>query len=172
MKNSLLTQSIPGGFGAVCSAFIVSALQDMIPWLIVTFMVVLTDLFFGIKKSVYFGEKIRFSRAIRATMGKMVTYFAFVCMVVMINIASGKDWNIDVYSCLLICFIEFCSIISNILKPKGFRLDLIGVLGLFAAKTMKIDKEDIEDVIKEDDHGKETTTRNPELQPGKHPHHA
>ena len=43
------------------------------------------------------GEKVRFSRAIRATMGKMVTYFAFVCMVCMISVASHNEYSIDVY---------------------------------------------------------------------------
>lgn len=150
MRNSILTQTIPGGFGTVCSAFIVDALQHMIPWLIVTCAVIITDLFFGIRKSLLMGEEVRYSRAIRATMGKMVTYFAFVCMVVMINIASGLDLHIDVYACLLVCFIEFCSIISNILKPKGFRVDFIKALGLFTSKTLNVDKDEISEVIKED----------------------
>lgn len=47
------------------------------------------------------GEKVRFSRAIRATMGKMVTYFAFVCMVCMITVASHSEYPIGVYSCFI-----------------------------------------------------------------------
>lgn len=95
-------------------------------------------------------EDVRFSTAIRRTMGKMVTYFAFVCMVVMINIASGNKWNIDVYSCLLVCFIEFCSIISNILIPKGYDFNMIKALGLFGKKVLDVDKEDISEIITKD----------------------
>lgn len=95
-------------------------------------------------------ENVRFSTAIRRTMGKMVTYFAFVCMVVMINIASGNKWNIDVYSCLLVCFIEFCSIISNILIPKGYNFNMIKALGLFGKKVLDVDKEDISEIITKD----------------------
>lgn len=105
MKNNIITQSIPGGFSVIASSFIAQSLEHMIPWLIVTFSVVVCDLMFGIRKCLLLGEEFRFSSAVRRTMGKMVTYFAFVCMVVMINIASGNKWNIDVYSCLFVCFI-------------------------------------------------------------------
>lgn len=150
MKSNIITQSIPGGFSVIASSFIVQSLDHMIPWLIVSFSVIVCDLAFGVRKSLLMNEEVRFSGAIRRTMGKMVTYFAFVCMVVMINIASGDKWNIDIYSCLLICFIEFCSIISNILKPKGYDFDILKALGLFGKKVFNVDKEDISDIITKD----------------------
>lgn len=150
MKENVITQSIPGGFSVTASGFIMESLEHMIPWLIVSFSVVVCDLAFGIRKSLLMKEDVRFSTAIRRTMGKMVTYFAFVCMVVMINIASGNKWNIDVYSCLLVCFIEFCSIISNILIPKGYNFNMIKALGLFGKKVLDVDKEDISEIITKD----------------------
>lgn len=150
IKENLMTQSIPGGFSVIASAFIVESLEHMIPWLIASFSVIVCDLAFGIRKSMLMGEEIRFSGAIRRTMGKMVTYFAFVCMVVMVNIAAGSKWNIDVYSCLLVCFIEFCSIISNILAPKGYSFNLIKALGVLFSKTLEVDKEIVEEVITKD----------------------
>lgn len=126
------------------------SLEHMIPWLIVTFSVVVCDLMFGIRKCLLLGEEVRFSGAVRRTMGKMVTYFAFVCMVVMINIASGNKWNIDVYSCLFVCFIELCSIISNILKPKGYNFNLLKALGLFGKKVLDVEKEDMSEIITKD----------------------
>ena len=96
------------------------------------------------------GEQVRFSRAVRRTMGKMVTYFSFVFMVVMINKASGSRYDIDVYSCLMVCFLEMCSIISNILKPKGIELNIVEAFRLIFGKTLKVDKEDIKEVIKEE----------------------
>lgn len=80
MKNNIITQSIPGGFSVIASSFIAQSLEHMIPWLIVTFSVVVCDLAFGIRKSLLMGEEVRFSGAVRRTMGKMVTYFAFVCI--------------------------------------------------------------------------------------------
>ena len=150
MKENIITQSIPGGFSVIASGFIVESLEHMIPWLIVSFSVVICDLVFGIRKSMLMDEEIRFSGAIRRTMGKLVTYFAFVCMVVMVNIASGSKWNIDVYSCLLVCFIEFCSIISNILIPKGYRFNILKALGLFGKKVFDVEKDDISEIITKD----------------------
>lgn len=150
MKENIITQSIPGGFAMIASSFIVLSLEHMIPWLIVSFAVIICDLAFGVRKSLLMNEEVRFSGAIRRTMGKMVTYFAFVCMVVMINIASGGKWNIDIYSCLFVCFIEFCSIISNILKPKGYDFNVLKALGIFCKKVFNVDKEDVSEIITKD----------------------
>ena len=143
----MITQSIPGGFSVIASGFIMESLEHMIPWLIVSFSVVVV---FGIMKSLLMKEEVRFPSTIRRTMGKMVTYFAFTCMVVMINIASGSKWNIDVYSCLLVCFIEFCSIISNILTPKGYSFNMLKALGLFGKKMLDVDKEEMSEIITKD----------------------
>ena len=150
MKENIVTQSIPGGFAVIASSFIMQSLEHMIPWLIVSFSVIICDLAFGVRKSLLMNEEVRFSGAIRRTMGKMVTYFAFVCMVVMINIASGDEWNIDIYSCLFVCFIEFCSIISNILKPKGYDFNVLKALGIFCKKVFNVDKEDVSEIITKD----------------------
>lgn len=150
MKENIITQSIPGGFAVIASSFIIQSLEHMIPWLIVSFSVIICDLAFGVRKSLLMNEEVRFSGAIRRTMGKMVTYFAFVCMVVMINIASGDKWNIDIYSCLFVCFIEFCSIISNILKPKGYDFNVLKALGIFCKKVFNVDKEDVSEIITKD----------------------
>lgn len=150
MKENIVTQSIPGGFAVIASSFIIQSLEHMIPWLIVSFSVIICDLAFGVRKSLLMNEEVRFSGAIRRTMGKMVTYFAFVCMVVMINIASGDKWNIDIYSCLFVCFIEFCSIISNILKPKGYDFNVLKALGIFYKKVFNVDKEDVSEIITKD----------------------
>lgn len=150
MKENIVTQSIPGGFAVIASSFIMQSLEHMIPWLIVSFSVIICDLAFGVRKSLLMNEEVRFSGAIRRTMGKMVTYFAFVCMVVMINIASGGKWNIDIYSCLFVCFIEFCSIISNILKPKGYDFNVLKALGIFCKKVFNVDKEDVSEIITKD----------------------
>lgn len=150
MKENIVTQSIPGGFAVIASSFIIQSLEHMIPWLIVSFSVIICDLTFGVRKSLLMNEDVRFSGAIRRTMGKMVTYFAFVCMVVMINIASGDKWNIDIYSCLFVCFIEFCSIISNILKPKGYDFNILKALGVFCKKVFNVDKEDVSEIITKD----------------------
>lgn len=129
--------------------FVSASINMMIPWLFVMFSVIFCDLMAGISKSQKLGEEIRLSRAFRDTMSKMVTYFSFVVMVVFIenisNIPTISKWSI-----LFICFIEGCSIISNILKPKGYSFDVIAALGILLKKLFSIDKEDVRDVIKKD----------------------
>ena len=134
-------------FGPIAGAFVMDSLKQMTPWLITIFFVVLCDLIAGIRRSVLMKEPVRFSRAWRRTMGKAVTYFSFVVMVVMINIASGNSMKIDIYACLFVCFLELCSIVSNILKPKGYNLNFIAALSFLCKKAFKIDKEDVQSVI-------------------------
>lgn len=92
-------------------------------------------------------EEVRFSTAWRRTMGKMVTYFSFVIMVVMINQATEQAYQIDKWAVLFVCGIEGCSIMSNILKPKGYNINVIGLLSVLAKKLFKIESEDTESVI-------------------------
>ena len=136
-KTALWSNTIQGSFAGIASAFISQTLEHMIPWLMASAAVILCDLAFGVRKSLLMGEEVRFSRAVRNTMGKMVTYFAFVVMVCMICVASGQKYGIDVWACLLVCFIEGCSIIGNILKPKGINFNLLGALNEIGKATFK-----------------------------------
>lgn len=147
MEGKLIHLAVSGIFAPVAGSFVIDSLQSMIPWLIAMFCVIICDLVTGVRKSMLMGEHVRFSRAWRATMGKMVTYFSFVVMVVMINRAAGGSMHIDTYACLFVCFIEGCSIISNILKPKGYNFNLAKAIAVFCKKMFSVDKEDIEDVI-------------------------
>ena len=144
----VLNNTVQGSFAGTASAFIGQTLSHMIPWLMVTAAVILCDLAFGVRKSLIMGEEVRFSRAVRNTMGKMVTYFAFVCMGCMICVASGEQYGIDQWSCLLVCFIEGCSIIGNILKPKGIDFNLLGAFreigkATFRKVNMEVDTEKV-----------------------------
>lgn len=158
----VLNNTVQGSFAGIASAFIGQTLSHMIPWLMVTAAVILCDLAFGVRKSLLMGEEVRFSRAVRNTMGKMVTYFAFVCMVCMICVASGEQYGIDQWSCLLVCFIEGCSIIGNILKPKGIVFNLLNVfreLGKAAFKKVDMDVDTDKIFVKEK--SKRGTVRKP-----------
>ena len=151
LKQHIVEVAIPGSFTTVAMAFIQESIIHMIPWLIVTCAVILCDLAFGIRCSLMLGEKVRFSSAARRTMGKMVTYFAFVVMVCMITVAAGSRWQIDIYACLLVCLIEGVSIIGNILKPKGYDIDLRKVLNLFGRKALKVEEDISECITKQED---------------------
>lgn len=68
-----LVQGVTAGFAAIASQFIQESIGHMIPWLIVTGAVIVCDLIFGVRKSLLMDEEVRFSSAVRRTMGKMVT---------------------------------------------------------------------------------------------------
>lgn len=154
MKDSI-TQGVSSGFAALATAFVQESLSHMVPWLITTGAVIVCDLCFGVRRSMLMKEEVRVSRAVRRTMGKMVTYFSFVCMVCMINVAAGNDYAIDRWACLLVCGIEFLSIISNILKPKGYNLNVKALVAALLGKAVGGAKEDFQGVIE-----KENPTKN------------
>lgn len=151
MEKSLVTQTINGAFGATMSVFFAESIVHMLPWLAVSFAVIVCDLVVGIRKSLLMDEEVRFSSAIRRTMGKMLTYFSFCVMVAMIDVAAHGGGTIDKYACLLVCFVEGTSIVSNILKPKGFDINVIKMIALGISKFAKVDKKDIEEIIEKEE---------------------
>lgn len=150
MLSDSVVKGTTAGFASIAGAMMAESMGHMIPWLLVTAAVIVCDLVAGVRKSLLMGEEVRISRAIRATMGKMVTYFAFVVMVCMIDVAAKSGQQLEKWMCLLICAVEGASILANILKPKGVDLNIGKVLALFVSKKTGIDKEEIEDLIKED----------------------
>lgn len=151
MEEKAVHQFTASVFGTIASGFVIDSLQAMFPWLITMFSVIICDLAMGVRKSLLMNEKVRISRAIRATMGKMVTYFSFVVMVVFINKSAGGTMGIDVAGCLLVCGIEGISIIGNILKPKGYDIDLGRAITLVFNRTLHVAKEDMEEVVKKNE---------------------
>ena len=71
----------------------------------------------------------------------------FVIMVAVIDVAANGGGTIDKYACLLVCFIEGCSIINNILKPKGISLDINKLFGLIVGKKFGLDQDLAKEVI-------------------------
>ena len=136
-----------GGYSVIFATFLRESIGHIIPWLIVTFCVILCDLVVGLRKSIMMGEEVRFSSACRRTLGKAVSYFMFVIMVAVIDVAAHGGSTIDKWACLLVCFIEGCSIINNILKPKGMSLDIKRLIEILIGKKLDIK---LDGVIKED----------------------
>lgn len=143
----MLATAAEGGYSALFAAFLNESIGHIIPWMVATFFVILCDLVVGIRKSLLVGEEVRFSSACRRTIGKMVSYFTFVIMVAVIDVAAHGGGVIDKWACLVVCLIEFSSIISNILKPKGYDINLIKLIAVVFGKKFDVVKKDIEDVF-------------------------
>lgn len=144
-----ITQGTSAAFATIASQFVSESIAHMIPWLIVTAVIIIADLIAGIRKSLFLDEKISVSSAIRRTMGKMVTYFAFVVMIVMINEASDTAIAIDKWACLTVAIIEASSVFSNIMKTKGIDFNVFRFLILLFSKKTGTEKKEIEEIIKE-----------------------
>ena len=153
--KDMVSHGATAGWATLAPAFLGEMLEHMVPWLIASAAVIVCDLAFGLRKSMMMKEEVRVSKAVRRTMGKMVTYFAFVCMVCAVEVAAGSEYGIDKWACLLVCFIEFCSIVSNILKPKGYTFNLRRLFALLAGKVIGGTREELEQVIEKE--GKEGT---------------
>jgi hypothetical protein len=146
MEKSVL-MAAEGGYSVIFATFLRESIGHIIPWLIVTACVILCDLVVGLRKSIMMGEEVRFSSACRRTLGKMVSYFMFVIMVAVIDVAAHGGELIDKWACLLVCFIEGCSIINNILKPKGLSLDIKKLIEIIIGKKLDVN---LDGVVKED----------------------
>ena len=97
------------------------------------------------------GEEVRFSSACRRTMGKMLSYFMFVIMVAVIDVAANGGGVIDKWACLAVCLIEFSSIMSNIMRPKGYDVNLVKMIAVVFSKKFDVAKKDIEEIIEKED---------------------
>ena len=147
MEKSIAISTTEGGYSLIFATFLSESIGHIIPWLVVAASVILCDLVVGIRKSLLMNEEVRFSSACRRTLGKMVSYFMFVIMVAVIDVAAHGGETIDKWACLLVCFIEGCSIINNILKPKGLSLDLNKVFNVIMNKKFGVN---VDGVIKDD----------------------
>lgn len=120
----------------------------------------------GLRKSIKLGIHVSWSMAFRNTMGKMVTYVAFVMMVALIDAACGHQFKIAMWSCLFVCLLEGGSIISNLMKPYGVDITPKSIFAfavkVFSAKVIRIDggegsfsiDDDKMDTIKEREKGR------------------
>lgn len=151
MEKTVMVTATEGGYSLILAAFLQESIGHIIPWLIVSLFVIICDLVVGIRKSLMMGEEVRFSSACRRTIGKIVSYFTFVIMVSVIDVAANGGGTIDKWACLAVCLIEFSSIMSNILKPKGYDINLIKMLAVVLGKKFSVDKKDIEEIIEKED---------------------
>lgn len=145
MEKQVFT-TVGVGITGTLGIFIQSSLSEIVVWLTVMFMVILTDLMSGIYRSYRReDEKVRISKGIRDTMAKVAVYFSFVVAAVFFQNAGGFP-NAAKWSCVLVCAGEAISIFGNILKAHGYKLDTKEVISAIADK-LHMSK----DVIKKED---------------------
>jgi len=150
MDKPILYTVSEGTYSAILVSFLQESVGHMIPWLIVAAAVILCDLVTGIRKSLLMGEVVRFSSACRRTMGKTVEYFLFVVTMVVIDVAAHGGGTIDKWACLGVCCVEGVSIVGNIVRPKGYKINFVKLIAVVFGKKFDVEKKDIEDVIEKE----------------------
>lgn len=133
----IVTQIVSGAIIPILMGFLGEALEQMIPWFIAMTSVVLADLISGLWKCLKLGIPIRFSKACRETMGKMIVYFAFVCMAACINVAEKGEFDWSRWVAVFVIIIELGSMAGNVLKPHGIDISLSAILKAFMHHSFK-----------------------------------
>lgn len=132
-------------------AFLQESLLLMVPWFITMFFVVTADLAAGLWKSYKLGIKIHVSRAIRETMGKLIVYFAFVCMICCVNVAAKGTFDYAHWAAMLVIVFEFGSIVSNILKPHGIDISLNAIVKAFLKHSwLPLTCEEVDEIVRDE----------------------
>lgn len=150
MTSRVVYTQTSAGFAAIASAFVTESLALIMTWLLVMAAVIVCDLVAGIAKAVKLNEKVRFSRAVRDTLAKSCTYFAWVVMVCWVQVASGGDTNYAEWACMVVVFIEVASVLSNVLKWHGYNLDFGKLVAILLAKKLDGEAHDFEGVVTQD----------------------
>ena len=127
----IIVQITSGALIPILMKFLGDALAQMIPWFIAMTSVVMADLISGLWKCMKLDVPIRFSKACRETMGKMIVYFAFVCMAACINVAEKGEFDWSRWIAVFVVVIEVGSMAGNILKPHGINISLSAIIKAF-----------------------------------------
>lgn len=138
---------LSGTTAAFLSPF-VDGWQSLIVWLIVSFVLVIGDLRFGLMAARKRGEKIRSSRAARRTINKLVDYICWISIAWVLGGSFGKIFGIPLLPAivmLVVCAIEMSSIINNYLEYKG----LAKRVNVFRALAKMFHKPELEDVLED-----------------------
>lgn len=138
---------ISGATATIFSAF-VEGWETLVIWLIVAFVLILADLWFGVEAAAKRGENIRGSRVIRRTINKMVDYICWISIAWVLGSSFGKLFEIPLLVAivmLIVCSIEISSIFDNYFEYKG--LNKRFNVWKFFSKLFKIEalEESIED---------------------------
>lgn len=132
---------VTGGVSAAALVFLKTSLENMIPFLIVAAVLIIADLYFGIRAAKKRGDKVRASTAIRKTIGKSFEYICWVTLAASIGVAfelKALEWVV----LGLVMGNELVSIAGNYFYIHGYKISGFDFLKLIKSKT-GIDTDDI-----------------------------
>ena len=135
-RNQAIVDASGGGLVAVLGNIYQQGVEQSMPWLIAMTLVVCVDLAVGLRRCWMTKEPIRWSKGFRATISKLVCYWAYAICAVCVQVACENAYHLAMWACLSVIAIEFISIIGNILRAHGLELN---VVNLFKSIGKKVD---------------------------------
>lgn len=151
----MTTQEIQTAAGAATATAVTAAdptsWAHMLPQMEFVALIVALDFVTGIYRSYKAGIKIRFSRAGRETLAKIVFYATAIMVACCFNAATPTDYaGVEEGLCVAIYVFEGASVVSNILKVHGYNIDFTVLVKMLAAK-FGVTGDDAAHLIKKDD---------------------
>lgn len=116
-------------------------------FLILAGVLIVVDLRFGVKAAQARGETIRFSRAGRRTINKMVDYLCWVMLAGTLGKAIGEPFGIPLLPALVLLVVfgfEINSCFNNYFESKGRKMK-VNIFDFFRKKTDIIDAKEEQD---------------------------
>ena len=133
-------------------ATIMSGFMDFIEplkwFMLLAIILVFVDLRFGIAAAIKRGEKIRFSRAGRRTINKIVDYLCWILLAGAIGKAFGLPFDLPILPAIVLLVIygfEINSCYGNYFEAHGKKIK-VNIFKYFSKKTDIIDVEEKEEV--------------------------
>ncbi len=111
-------------------------------WVLPCVFAVFVDLIYGIKAANYRKERVTFSSALRRTGSKLLGYSCWIIMAVACQLAFGVRWMTPTLMGIVL-FIEFCSIMCNVLEPKGKTINSNAIIRWIAKRLGTETEEDV-----------------------------
>ena len=125
---------LEGGVATTAVIFLQEAILNMIPFLFIAIVLIIVDLYFGIKAARKRGESIRPSRALRRTVGKAVEYVCWVILASTLSVAFGTQ-VIEWVVLGIVMGNELLSIITNYFEVHGYKVKGLNIFKIVGDKT-------------------------------------
>lgn len=142
----MVFQAIGIGFSTMW-AFMAEGLNEILPWVVVMTTTIVCNFIADIRCKIILKTAFDFTKNFVWILSKGITYFSAILAITLVENANDGLYGFDKWFILFLCLIEFLQIISNLLKPLGYDINLISVLSLIGKKTLNINKEDTEEII-------------------------
>lgn len=144
---------VQAGVTGAAIAFFTETIRDMVPYLFAALVLIIVDLYFGIKAAGRRSERIRPSRAVRRTVGKCFEYLCWVTVSATLSVA----FDIQAIEWVILGVVmgnEVISITSNWFEVHGKTIKGLNIWKIVGDKA-NIDLSDVtvEDIEKEEKDG-------------------